>query len=64
MMANVTNIQISMESAVNKKRPYDTDGIDNIALSGLGDPAPEPTTMVLLGLGAIGLLRRRKAVQG
>ncbi len=60
LMGDVTELQISAESAVNMAHPYDTDGLDNITLSSLGD-IPEPATMVMLTLGAAGLIARRRA---
>ena len=45
---------------------FANDGTSQAALTGTGDPltgryfVPEPTTLGLLGIGAIGLLRRRK----
>ena len=61
VLANVTQLRISVESAVNLARPYDIDGVDNITLRALGDPIPEPATMVILAIGAIGMIYRRKA---
>ncbi len=58
VLANVTDLRISVESAANRARPYDTDGIDNITLAPLGEPKPEPATISLLTLGAIALFRR------
>lgn len=61
LFANVTKMTIGMESTVNVKRPYDTDGIDNIVLTGLGEPpVPEPATLGVILMGALPLIIRRR----
>jgi hypothetical protein len=61
LLSNVTKMTISLESTVNVKRPYDTDGIDNITLTRLGEPpTPEPATLGVILIGALPLLIRRR----
>jgi len=53
ILNNVTALQIRIEAVHNNAGPLDIDGIDNITIT------PEPATLLLLGLGAV-MLRKRK----
>ena len=52
LLADVTSLVITDERVGNGGPPGDHDGLDNVVLSS----TPEPSTLVLLGIGAVSLL--------
>jgi len=54
VLANVTELQIRIESVHNDGPTLDIDGIDNVAL------VPEPSSLALLLIGAVALRRRAR----